>query len=94
QSHGEAHYRNRQRQSVGILRKSGGVKSPKKNNLLLFVRESMQQWRAFRGYFNFQLNDKKLRKRSAYFSTNITSRKISHSKKNLKNHLLKCKYGA
>ncbi|HBS1278336.1 hypothetical protein H5849_10355 [Klebsiella pneumoniae] len=73
---------------------AGGVKSPKKNNLLLFVRESMQQWRAFRGYFNFQLNDKKLRKRSAYFSTNITSRKISHSKKNLKNHLLKCKYGA
>ncbi|MCP6164406.1 hypothetical protein NL404_11895, partial [Klebsiella pneumoniae] len=56
--------------------------------------ESMQQWRAFRGYFNFQLNDKKLRKRSAYFSTNITSRKISHSKNNLKNHLLKCKYGA
>ncbi|WP_223177673.1 hypothetical protein, partial [Klebsiella pneumoniae] len=75
-------------------RKSGGVKSPKKNNLLLFVRESMQQWRAFREYFNFQLNDKKLRKRSAYFSTNITSRKISHSKNNLKNHLLKCKYGA
>ncbi|WP_206695649.1 hypothetical protein, partial [Klebsiella pneumoniae] len=41
-----------------------------------------------------QLNDKKLRKRSAYFPTNITSRKISHSKNNLKNHLLKCKYGA
>jgi hypothetical protein len=53
----------------------------------------MQQWRAFRGYFNFQLNNKKLRKRSAYFPTNITSRKISHSKNNLKNHLLKCKYG-
>ncbi|MHB7204900.1 hypothetical protein ACYCI1_08205, partial [Klebsiella pneumoniae] len=35
-----------------------------------------------------------LPKRSAYFPTNITSRKISHSKNNLKNHLLKCKYGA
>ncbi|WP_275525259.1 hypothetical protein, partial [Klebsiella pneumoniae] len=45
-------------------------------------------------YSTTPLNDKKLRKRSAYFPTNITSRKISHSKNNLKNHLLKCKYGA
>ncbi|UMX79282.1 hypothetical protein MJ575_23760 [Klebsiella pneumoniae] len=49
---------NRQRQSVGILRKSGGVKVAEEEfNLLLFVRESMQQWRAFRGIY-FQLNDK------------------------------------
>ncbi|MCS6057541.1 hypothetical protein LNO36_24020 [Klebsiella variicola subsp. variicola] len=82
----EAHYRNRRQQSVGILRKTGGVKSLKKSNLLLFARESMQQWRAFRGYFYFQLNNKKLQKRSAYFPTNITPRKISHSKNNLKNH--------
>jgi len=46
----------------------------------------MQQWRAFRGYFYFQLNNKKLQKRSAYFPTNITQCKISHSKNNLKNH--------
>jgi len=46
----------------------------------------MQQWRAFRGYFYFQLNNKKLQKRSAYFPTNITPCKISHSKNNLKNH--------
>ncbi|MBO2025480.1 hypothetical protein J4733_07070 [Klebsiella pneumoniae] len=56
--YGEALIETGSGKSVGILRKSGGVKSPKKNNLLLFVRESMQQWRAFRRYFNFQLNDK------------------------------------
>ncbi|CDL12921.1 hypothetical protein [Klebsiella pneumoniae IS43] len=35
---------------------------------MLFVRESMQQWRAFRGYFNFQLNDKKIAKAQCLFS--------------------------
>ncbi|MCS5935512.1 hypothetical protein LNO92_21935 [Klebsiella variicola subsp. variicola] len=48
--------------------KTGGVKSLKKSNLLLFARESMQQWRAFRGYFYFQLNNKKIAKAQCLFS--------------------------
>ncbi|MCS5881640.1 hypothetical protein LNP17_25130 [Klebsiella variicola subsp. variicola] len=73
--------------------KTGGVKSLKKSNLLLFARESMQQWRAFRGYFYFQLNNKNCKSAVLIFQQISHHAKYRIAKKNLKNHAQKCKYG-
>jgi hypothetical protein len=85
-----AHYRNRRQQSVGILRKTGGVKSPKKI-IYCYLSRIHAAMAGVQGILFPTFNNKKLQKQCLF--SNKYHTKISHSKNNLKNHAKKCKYG-